>query len=332
MVGQTSTTTLVDTTASGSVTYGYVVYSSDPSGSCLSEASSCVEASTTGACTEPPYFDGIGSVTDGELSTCTLSLAWSAPHEIFCGTSARYNVYRSTTSGFTPGAGNRIASLVDGLGYDDTSGLVDGATYYYVVRAVDTAVSAEDSNTVEASAEPSGPASLGSWTDDAGDTGSALLSPSSPWALRSSGGHSGPAVYSTGYYGTYTCAALTTPGITLGSGAQLVFWTRYDIEASWDKGQVELSTNGGQSWQRLDVSYPDYASYTYDECDLPKGYFFSGTNGTWTQYTASLAAWAGQTVMIRWRISSDSWIDESGWWVDDISISPAGTSASCTPG
>jgi len=332
LVDTTSATTLVDTAASGSVTYGYVVYAKDPSGGCLSDASGCVEASTTGACTEPPYFDGVASVTDGAQSTCTLTLAWSAPHQIFCGTSARYNVYRSTSSGFTPGAGTKVAALVDGLGYDDATTIEDGVTYYYVVRAVDTAVSAEDSNLVEASAAPSGPSSLGAWTDNAGDAGSAKLTPASPWAVRSSGGHSGPAVYSTGYYGNYTCAALTTPEITLGSSAQLVFWTHYDIESSWDKGQVELSVNGGQSWQRLEVSYPNYASYAYDECGLPKGYFFSGTNGTYAQYTASLAAWAGQTVMIRWRLSSDSWIDESGWWIDDISISPAGTSATCTPG
>jgi outer membrane protein assembly factor BamB len=46
-----------------------------------------------------------------------------------------YAVYRSSASGFSPSAGNRIASCVTGTSYDDSSvGLVSG-TWYYVVQA-----------------------------------------------------------------------------------------------------------------------------------------------------------------------------------------------------
>src|SRR5262249_7151607 len=47
-----------------------------------------------------------------------------------------YNVYRSTTSGFTPSAANRIAQPT-GTGYTD-SGLAPG-TYFYLVTAQDAA-------------------------------------------------------------------------------------------------------------------------------------------------------------------------------------------------
>lgn len=48
-----------------------------------------------------------------------------------------YEVFRSTTNGFTPAAGNRIATLTyDVTSYLDTP-LNPGTTYYYIVRAID---------------------------------------------------------------------------------------------------------------------------------------------------------------------------------------------------
>ena len=49
---------------------------------------------------------------------------------------ARYNVHRSTTSGFTPNTANRIAQPT-GTSYSDT-GLGSG-TYFYKVTAEDAA-------------------------------------------------------------------------------------------------------------------------------------------------------------------------------------------------
>ena len=49
---------------------------------------------------------------------------------------AQYNVYRSTTAGFTPAAGNRVAQAT-GTSWTD-SGRAAG-TYYYRVTAEDAA-------------------------------------------------------------------------------------------------------------------------------------------------------------------------------------------------
>ena len=71
-----------------------------------------------------------------------------------------YNVYRSTTSGFTPSSSNRIASGVTTTSFSD-SGLSPATTYYYAVTAVDavgtSAASPQSSATT--SAAPSGGAS-----------------------------------------------------------------------------------------------------------------------------------------------------------------------------
>ena len=50
-----------------------------------------------------------------------------------------YNIYRDTTSGFTPGPGNLLESCVTNTFFDDTS-VSGGTTYYYVVRAEDATV------------------------------------------------------------------------------------------------------------------------------------------------------------------------------------------------
>ena len=55
-----------------------------------------------------------------------------------------YNVYRSTESGFAPGAGNLLAAGVNSTGFNDIDQLVDGTTYYYAVTAVDEAANASE--------------------------------------------------------------------------------------------------------------------------------------------------------------------------------------------
>ena len=51
---------------------------------------------------------------------------------------------------------------------------------------------------------------------------------------------------------------------------------------------------------------------------------FSGDNGTFTTYTSSLAAYAGQRVRIRWRLSSDPGLEFEGYRLDQIRIMSPG--------
>ena len=109
---------------------------------------SCTGAWSTGTagtdatdciCTIPPTFAGLSSVAQlPSGSACGLRLTWSAgTSNCVNGPSLVYNVYRSTSSGFTPGSGNMITSCVTGTSYDDTTP-VAGTTYYYIVRAEDS--------------------------------------------------------------------------------------------------------------------------------------------------------------------------------------------------
>ena len=327
-VGQTDQTNFTDTTASGGVSYAYWIRGAEPGG-CVSGESLCVEASTTGDCFEPAWFDGATGVSNAAASTCELNVGWSPPLATYCGGSVVYNVYRSTDPTFTPSPATLVAEDLVGTGYQDTD-VVFGDDFHYIVRAVDLAAGVEDGNTTVVTGSPTGPATIGTWSDDAGDGSGPALTAQAPWHVAATGGHAAASVYATGPYTSGNCAAITTPPLDLEPSSELSFWTRYDIEDDWDKGEVQISTDDGASWQRVPLVYPGFASHTSDACGLPTGSYFSGSGPAWTEHTAPLGSWAGQGVLLRWLFSSDSYVGGDGWWVDDIAITQVSVPGSCT--
>ena len=100
-----------------------------------------------GSCTAVPSVPGTPSAT--AISSSAINVTWGAS-TAGSGCTVSYNVYRSTTSGFTPGSGNQIASGLSSASYGDT-GLAASTTYYYKVEAADgdgsSAASAQGSGT-----------------------------------------------------------------------------------------------------------------------------------------------------------------------------------------
>ncbi len=354
-----SGTSYADLTASGGVTYSYVVRGVDDATSCESVDSNCDDAATTGGCTIPPAFAGLTSAQSAGTAACGVELAWSAATPA-CAGPVKYNVYRSTTPGFTPGPANRIASCVDGTGYLDSGGAY-GTTYYYVVRAEDNSGIGggpcqggnEEANTVERAGSPTGAAvvttddiegSTSDWTT-AGGTGTNV------WAVVTSASHSpthawfvaDPATISDQRLSLVTARSLTF-------GARLSFWHRYDTEAgssAYDGGVLEYSVDGGTTW--FDVLAGNGGSIPANpgrflaggyNATLSSGFSnplagrqaWSGDNAAWEQVQVDLSDLAGQDTRFRWRFGSDSSVSDVGWWVDDVSFSipgPCGTG--CPP-
>lgn len=329
LVATTGSTSWTDTNVSGGVTYAYRVRAKR--GECVTEESTCATASTTGSCQEYPAFAGAASAGNGAVPVCTVQVSWEAATPL-CAGPVVYNVYRGTDPSFVPGPSNRIATGVLGLGFADSNGLPPGATAYYVVRAVDSSNGAEDQNTVVRSVTPTGPIASATWSDDAGDTGSAALTAGTPWSIQASGGRTGPKSYKTAAANS-ACGALTSPPLLLGSGSQLTFWSKWFLDiAGGDKGQVEISTDGGASWARLTLAYPATSAKTGDACGLPAGKYFTGINNSWTQFTASLASYSGMTARVRFRVSTDGAATGETWWVDDIAVTDVQTPSACTAG
>ncbi len=327
LVGQTAGSSFVDTTASGGVPYAYIV-SAVAAGTCTSRVEQCVEATTTGACTEPPVFAGADHVVNAAASNCLLTVEWSSPDQVWCGGPVTYNIYRSTTPGFTPSSLNRIANGVSEMSFIDLD-VISGEPAHYIVRAVDQAHGNEDTNTSTAAGTPTGPAVIGTWSDDAGDSSPAMLSPANPWTVTPGAGVTGSG-YATGEYDSDACVALTSPALILDASPQLEFWSKFDIESGWDKGELQISTDGGAHWSRVAMTYPGSSTHTSDECDLGTGTFFTGLQGSYAPYSADLSTWPGQEVSLRWILSSDVNTEGDGWWIDDITITDVAVPGMCS--
>ncbi len=84
----------------------------------------------------------------------------------------------------------------------------------------------------------------------------------------------------------------------------MTFWARTSLEPTPNRDYVyvEVSTDGGRTWplsQRLRT--------------------LTGRTA-WTRYALPLNAYAGRTVKVRFRLSTNTTVQDDGVWVDDIRI------------
>ena len=105
-----------------------------------------------GSCTTVPSAPS--GLAGTAASSSSINLSWTADTAPANCTISSYNVFRSTTNGFTPSSSNQIASGVTATSYSST-GLSASTTYYYKIEAVDaagtSAASAQASATTPAS-------------------------------------------------------------------------------------------------------------------------------------------------------------------------------------
>ena len=353
-LGQTTSTAYSDTLAQGGFSYAYKVRAVTD---CTEgAATACVTATSTGNCSLFPVFGGLTSgINDLGTQACDSLLGWNAAASS-CPASPgiNYDVYRSNTPYFTPGPATLLTSDVAPTSYRDTA-VTSNTAYYYVVRAEDSTTANGgpsnggnlDTNFVFVGVTPTSSSTYpGTWTDDGDATSRLKLD--APWRVSNQQNHTGGgglAYHSAGDGQTYpslTCAAATTPSITLqaGQAPSLSYWVRHNLEYQWDGVVVEISTDGGANWTPIVPTggYPDTLAQTgappANSCGYPatQGAFTgpaAQTLSAWTQYTHDLTPYAGQTVMVRWRMSSDPAAEFEGFYLDDIAVTQAMVPSSC---
>jgi hypothetical protein len=343
-----------DDTVSGGTRYYYVVKSSDGV-SCFSAGSAEVDALATGACLLAPSFAGVTTVTNPGNATCTLNLSWNAGASA-CSGALTYNVYRSTTSGFTPAPANLIASGVSATSYADAVDIAGGTNYYYVVRAVDAVSAVEEGNTVRKSAAPTGPFTSTSWTDtfegalsgggfDQAGWTRAALSGSTNWAWNNTRAHDGTHSWFAADVTGVNDKVLVSPAFGVGAPTTLSFWHTYHFEFSsstcWDAGILEVTTNGGTSWTQVpagDFTAGGYTGTVATSSSNPIGgkpAWCNGVVGALTQVSVNLGGdvnLVGNTVQLRWHEGDDSSVSSTGWWVDTVAVTNAQIGGSCAIG
>lgn len=136
-------TSFSDSGLAASTTYYYLVEASDAAGSsAASNRTSATTPSNGGQCTSVPSAPaGLNATT---ASSSQINLSWTAVTPP-ANCSVTYNVFRSTSSGFTPSSANEIARGLSSPSFS-SGGLTPSATYYYMVEAADAAGTSVPSN------------------------------------------------------------------------------------------------------------------------------------------------------------------------------------------
>ncbi|MDZ7374134.1 MAG: M14 family zinc carboxypeptidase [candidate division KSB1 bacterium] len=153
------------------------------------------------------------------------------------------------------------------------------------------------------------------------------------WGVPTTGpgsAHSGMRVWATrlnGTYGDNADARLETPPIDLthAEAATFRFWHWYQFEYSdgklWDGGNVKISVDRGP-FQVLLTSLRGYDGWVdrYNSALGGEPAFGGppGTGNSWRLETFDLSPFVGHTVVLQFHFGSDGYVQDYGWYLDDV--------------
>ena len=98
--------------------------------------------------------------------------------------------------------------------------------------------------------------------------------------------------------------------------AFLNFYARWDIEAGFDYVQVMASTDGGANYSPLCGNFTKLGTPEQDEGEP----LYDGVQVDWVLEEIDLSDYLGETIMIRFLIVSDGFVEGDGFYFDDISV------------
>ncbi|HEX8172990.1 MAG TPA: PQQ-binding-like beta-propeller repeat protein [Thermoanaerobaculia bacterium] len=356
-----------DSSAVSGTSYWYSVSAIDSAtGNCESIRSTCVSG-TTGSCAQVPSFAGIESASEYSIlpggvianNSCSIHLEWSeglsnCPDQ----PAVVYNVYRGTTSTFTPAAANNIAKCLSTLTFDDNSTLTGGTTYYYKVRAEDSTTGNgglcnggnEDKNTVVQSASPGNFSSVYYENFDTTTAGSlpSGWTAAGQWrgAMNCAPAYSGSNVL---HWGANTCGGqysasanddLTSPTINIPAGttrARFSMWHRWNMAGTVRDGlHLRVSVNGAAAIEIPTAAFLN-GGYTGtrladngDGCGTALPYanlgIWGGQQNTMKNTLVDLdqvcgGTCAGKSVKFYFTgLSNCTATNDLGWFIDDLQV------------
>ncbi|MFA7322140.1 MAG: S8 family serine peptidase, partial [Dokdonella sp.] len=340
LVADSASSPVLDTKSQGGFSYAYKVrgVSNDVEGN----VSTCIDVVSADDCTLAPNIQGNSLVIDSRNNTCSNDLSWQAASASCPASSGiTYSIYRSTdpfTVSTTP-----LVSGATTTSYSDTA-VVSGQSYYYRFEAED---SFGNTSILSSTVGGTPSSALGPDPDpfvDNAENSSYLVSQPG-WGVSNLAAANGTLSYHTGgqdpNYPDLTCTSIETPALTLGNNAVLTFQARYNLEYQWDGAVTEISTDGGSSWTDLPPTggYPTTfetgSTGIINACGYANGKgIYSGVSTTasnaspdndnatavFKPFSANLASYAGQTVKLRWRLSSDPALNYSGMFLDQVRI------------
>jgi len=111
------------------------------------------------------------------------------------------------------------------------------------------------------------------------------------------------------------------------SQATLKYWLWYDIEEDFDYAYIEVSTDGGKTWDTLPGRY----TTTTNPNGSNFGNGYTGKSGdidnqqpAWVKEAIDLSHYVGQEILLRFEYVTDDAYNAPGFCVDDIAIPELG--------
>ncbi|MEM6795772.1 MAG: choice-of-anchor J domain-containing protein, partial [Acidobacteriota bacterium] len=285
--------------------------------------------------TQTPPVSTLTAPADGSTNVALMpTLTWSAATE-----ADLYDVEIATDSAFQDIV---VQEQTSNTTIDVGSSLSSSTVYYWRVRPLNACGQAAFSQVSSFSTVPlPGDCPLGFENDDlamedfeAGVGGFTTGGTGSTWALQGASTNSGTMAFMADDVDDVTDQYLITPVYDLPSAADplnLLFWTRIELEerggGCFDGGVVEISSDGGATWTRLEneILLEAYDGPISDQFESPLANENAWCNTRdWTRFVVDLSAFAGESVQIRFRLATDISVGDNGWWIDDVSISTCG--------
>ena len=106
-----------------------------------------------------------------------------------------------------------------------------------------------------------------------------------------------------------------------GANPFLSFWHRYDTDPNRDGGRVELSTEGGSTWNDLRFNFIENGYNGVILNPILTGELgFVGKSDGYINSIADLNEYSGETVLIRFRFASNDTEEADGWYIDNVKL------------
>lgn len=157
------------------------------------------------------------------------------------------------------------------------------------------------------------------------------VSPSAPYATSDKHSLYGENIATTS--DQYAQISVTVPTLSILEKAFLYFKHAIDLEgvetlsqnAYFDGAVLEYSTNSGTSWSDAINLIVDGKSYTGEISNnfvnpIAGQLAFSATSNGFVSTRVNLSSFAGQSILLRWRVATDASVSAFGWVVDDVSV------------
>ena len=110
------------------------------------------------------------------------------------------------------------------------------------------------------------------------------------------------------------------------SYAEINFNAKWNIESGYDYVQIEISNDGGASWEPQCGNYTRKGVETQEDAlDEP---LYDGNQGEWVNESILLTDYIDQEISIRFKLKSDGGLRRDGFYYDDFKIKALSSSLS----